>query len=93
MLPHYTKTFHHTPYPAISPTLPALSTSGKVVVITGGGSGLGPSIASSFAQSGPEADFLRGKFIWANWDVEELKAKKEELINSPQLTFGLLGWP
>jgi hypothetical protein len=43
--------------------------------------------------SSPEADFLRGKFIWANWDVEELKAKKEELLASPQLTLGLLGWP
>jgi len=41
----------------------------------------------------PEAEFLKGKFIWANWDVDELKAKKEELLASPQLTFGLLGWP
>ena len=40
-----------------------------------------------------EADFLSGKFIWANWDVDELKVKKEELLASPQLTFGLLGWP
>jgi NAD(P)-dependent dehydrogenase (short-subunit alcohol dehydrogenase family) len=61
MLQPYTKTFHHTPYPAISPTLPALSTSGKVVVITGGGSGLGPSIASSFAQSGSTSIALIGR--------------------------------
>jgi hypothetical protein len=40
-----------------------------------------------------EADFLKGKFIWSNWDVDELKAKKDELLNSPQLTVGLLGWP
>jgi len=41
----------------------------------------------------PEAAFLQGKFLWANWDVDELKAKKEELLAGPQLTIGLLGWP
>ena len=41
----------------------------------------------------PEADFLRGKFLWANWDVDELKAKREELLAGPQLTFGLQGPP
>jgi len=40
-----------------------------------------------------EAAFLQGKFLWANWDVDELKAKKEELLAGPQLTIGLLGWP
>ena len=38
----------------------------------------------------PEADFLRGKFLWSNWDVEELKAKKDVIENDPsQLTMGL----
>jgi hypothetical protein len=41
----------------------------------------------------PEAEFLRGKFVWSNWDVEELKAKKDQLISSQDLTLGLLGWP
>jgi hypothetical protein len=40
----------------------------------------------------PEAEFLKGKFVWSNWDVEELKAKKE-LKSSQGLTLGLLGWP
>lgn len=40
-----------------------------------------------------EAEFLKNKYVWANWDVDELKAKKEELVSSPQLTVGLLGWP
>ncbi|KFA81707.1 hypothetical protein S40288_08086 [Stachybotrys chartarum IBT 40288] len=39
-------------YPAISPTQPALSTKGKNVLITGGGSGIGASITQSFAASG-----------------------------------------
>lgn len=40
----------------------------------------------------PEAEFLKGKFVWSNWDVEELIAKKEELKDSSKMTLGLLGW-
>jgi hypothetical protein len=28
----------------------------------------------------PEADFLKGKFVWSNWDAEELVARKEEIL-------------
>ena len=41
----------------------------------------------------PEADFLKGKLVWANWDVEELKARKEEIRETDFLTLGLSGWP
>ncbi|CEI67659.1 hypothetical protein FVEN_g9478 [Fusarium venenatum] len=41
----------------------------------------------------PEADFLRSKFVWSNWDVEELKSLKEQLLSSQDLTLGLQGWP
>jgi hypothetical protein len=41
----------------------------------------------------PEARFLRGKMVWANWDVEELKAMEKELVGTEKFTFGLLGWP
>lgn len=40
----------------------------------------------------PEARFLKGRFLWANWDVEELRAQEEE-IESGKLSFGLVGWP
>lgn len=50
--PSYTKTFHRSSYPGIDPNRPDLSTAGKVVLITGGGSGIGPRIAHAFATSG-----------------------------------------
>ncbi|OGM48255.1 putative oxidoreductase [Aspergillus bombycis] len=40
-----------------------------------------------------EARFLRGKYLWANWDVDELKAQEEEIAASPRLSIGLVGWP
>jgi NAD(P)-dependent dehydrogenase (short-subunit alcohol dehydrogenase family) len=50
--PTYTTIFHTSPYPSIDPTRPELSTAGKVVFITGGGSGLGPRLTHAFAKSG-----------------------------------------
>ena len=41
----------------------------------------------------PEAQFLKGKFLYANWDVDELKARAEEIKTSGQLSIGLGGWP
>ncbi|KAK0117627.1 hypothetical protein ONS95_011959 [Cadophora gregata] len=40
----------------------------------------------------PKARFLKGKFLWSNWDVDELKAQKKE-IEAGKLTMGLVGWP
>jgi hypothetical protein len=44
--------WHNDIYPAIDPTRPELSAKGKSVVITGGGSGIGPQIARPFAIAG-----------------------------------------
>lgn len=42
----------------------------------------------------PEARFLRGRFVWANWDVEQLKARAKEIEDDAQmLTSNVLGWP
>jgi NAD(P)-dependent dehydrogenase (short-subunit alcohol dehydrogenase family) len=59
--PPYTKTFHTTAYPAISPTRPELSTAGKVVLITGGGSGIGPRLTHAFATSGSTKIAILGR--------------------------------
>jgi hypothetical protein len=41
----------------------------------------------------PEARFLKGKFLWSNWDVDELKARQKELESTTQLNVALGGWP
>ncbi|TVY35854.1 Short chain dehydrogenase citE, partial [Lachnellula cervina] len=40
----------------------------------------------------PEAAFVNGKFLWCNWDVDELKERKEEIQGSALLTTNLEGW-
>ncbi|OTB06654.1 hypothetical protein M426DRAFT_105504 [Hypoxylon sp. CI-4A] len=40
-----------------------------------------------------EAEFLKNKFVFANWDVDELKARKDEISQSPELLLGLNGFP
>lgn len=59
--PSYTKLTHSATYPAIDPSLPALSTSGKVVLITGASGGIGRAAALSFARSGPKSLILLGR--------------------------------
>ncbi|KAI0172771.1 hypothetical protein GGR52DRAFT_546011 [Hypoxylon sp. FL1284] len=41
----------------------------------------------------PEARFLKGKFLWCNWDIDELKAQAKELENSTKLNIDMVGWP
>ena len=48
-------------YAAINPLLPGLSTKGKNVVITGGGSGIGSAMAHAFARSGAASISLLGR--------------------------------
>ena len=42
----------------------------------------------------PEGEFLKGRFVWAEWDVNEMKAREKEIVEDPMLlTLGLGGWP
>ena len=38
-----------------------------------------------------EADFLKGRFVWSNWDVDELIELKDKVAADPTfLTIGLV---
>jgi hypothetical protein len=41
----------------------------------------------------PKNNFLNGKMVWANWDVEELEARAEEIQSSAMMSIGVEGWP
>ena len=73
VFPPYTKIFHTTSYPGIDPSRPDLSTTGKVVLITGGGSGIGPRIAHAFATSGCTKIAIVGR------TVASLEKTKQEI--------------
>jgi len=40
-----------------------------------------------------EAKFLKGKFVWANWDAQELLERKEEIESTKLLNWLLEGVP
>ena len=41
----------------------------------------------------PEGEFLKGKFVYTNWNVDELKAQAAELDGTDKFRIGLNGWP
>lgn len=53
------------------------------------------SLPASFSLwlASPEAQFLKGKFLWANWDVDELKTHAKEIEAGTRYNVGLVGWP
>lgn len=40
----------------------------------------------------PEAAFVNGKFVWCNWDVDELKEKRGEIEGTGLFETTLEGW-
>lgn len=41
----------------------------------------------------PEAQFLAGRTVWANWDMEELMGQKDDLLQGTRLTTGNFAYP
>ena len=39
-----------------------------------------------------EADFLSGRMVWANWHVEDIMQKKEEIVEKDLLKMVLSGF-
>jgi NAD(P)-dependent dehydrogenase (short-subunit alcohol dehydrogenase family) len=71
--PSFTKAFHHAPYPNISPSNPTLSAEGKIILITGGGTGIGKATTAAFIEVGATAIVLIGR------TESTLKAAQAEL--------------
>lgn len=61
LYPSFTPSYHHDQYPAIDPTQPALDCSGKVILITGAGGGIGQAIAIAFAKAHAKGVILLGR--------------------------------
>ncbi|KIM21834.1 hypothetical protein M408DRAFT_333213 [Serendipita vermifera MAFF 305830] len=59
--PMFTEHFHRDVYPAIDPTNPALALTGKTVLVTGGGRGIGVSIVEAFAKAQAKSIILTGR--------------------------------
>ena len=76
MFKSFTKVYHSKPYAQISPQRPELSAVGKVVFITGAGTGIGKATAIAFAQAGAKAVAIFGRRI------EKLKSAAEEIRNA-----------
>ncbi|PVH94918.1 NAD(P)-binding protein [Periconia macrospinosa] len=72
----FVSTTHKTAYPAISPTRPELSQANRVVLITGGGTGIGKMTALQFARASASHVIIAGR----REDV--LHAAVEELTQS-----------
>jgi hypothetical protein len=53
------------------------------------------SLPANFAVwlASPEARFLTGKMVWAHWDVDEMKARADEIKGGLMLTTNVIGWP
>ncbi|GKU08960.1 unnamed protein product, partial [Fusarium langsethiae] len=57
----FTKAWHSKPYSSIDPSRPEISAAGKFIAITGGGTGIGKSIAIAFAQAGASTIAILGR--------------------------------
>lgn len=83
----FTKAIHRDPYPFLSPTKPENSQKGKVIIITGGGTGIGAAAAKTWAKAGAQGVVITGR------RAEHLQAVKDEIkaINKDTVVLAIKG--
>lgn len=82
--PSLTQIWHTESYPAIDPSRPELSASGKIVVITGGSGEIGASTALGFARAGASAVVLTGR---TEKTLQSAKAAIEDAVQSANVQY------
>ena len=80
LIPSFTKTYHHDVYPAIDAHRPQLSASGKTVLVTGAGQGIGAAITNNFALAGAANLVILGR------NSETLNAVKSKVESGKDST-------
>jgi NAD(P)-dependent dehydrogenase (short-subunit alcohol dehydrogenase family) len=86
MFKSFTRTWHTQPYPSILPSRPELSVAGKVVFITGGGSGIGKATAIAFAQAGAKVVAIFGRRV-GNLQFAAEEVSKANLAGTTTVIF------
>jgi NAD(P)-dependent dehydrogenase (short-subunit alcohol dehydrogenase family) len=80
--PAFTTICHHSPYPEISPGRSTLSAKGKVILITGGGTGIGKATAAAFIEAEAKTVILIGRTEATLKAAQaELSLKGSNLVN------------
>ncbi|KAM0424381.1 hypothetical protein ACHAPT_010301 [Fusarium lateritium] len=82
------QTLHKKPYPAISPTRPELSQEGRTILITGGNSGIGFSIARAFVAARASRIIIVSRRYDSVQAAATQLAKEAEDQDSPTVTEG-----